>query len=71
VQLYVNQSIEFPVEVVASSSCEEPKTKDNKLFEYNTNAKECAYNFMERMSPHRMHRLTTLGYESIMLRQNP
>lgn len=63
------QSIEFPVEVIVSSKCNiEPKS--GTLFTWKMQAKECVYSFMEKLSPNREHRLTTIGYQSILIREN-
>lgn len=71
------QAIEFDVEVVFSPEaqtiefCKNIKftTKDNKEFIYEIPRRECVYNFMEKNEPHREHRLTTIGFEQIIIRK--
>lgn len=39
------------------------------VFEFPMNPGRCVYAFMEVMPPHRVHRLTTLGYDKILIRE--
>jgi len=66
------QEIIFPVAVEASSldECKMQPSKDGQTFRYEMPRKECVFNFMEKAAPHREHRLTTFGYESILIRDN-
>jgi len=45
------------------------ETTDNKSFKFKMPRRECVYNFMEIAEPHREHRLDTIGYEEIPLRE--
>lgn len=66
------QQIEFPVQVVVNPDpgCEIPKPVDKKTFRFPMRKQECVYNFMEINPPHKEHRLTTVGYESILIRED-
>lgn len=63
------QAIRFPVDVITSPDpdCDLP-TKTGKYFEYPIKKGRCVYAFMEKKSPHRVHRLTTFGYEQLLIR---
>ena len=65
------QEIEFVNEVITSdkAKCKGLTTKDNKKFRYKTQARNCVYRFMEKASG-KMHRLTTIGYQEILIREN-
>lgn len=60
------QKIVFPEEVLASSKCALPK-KQGKEFVFPLSVGECVYAFKEKNGT-RLHRLTTLGYEEILIR---
>jgi len=66
------QEISFPAEVLTSdkSRCDKMTTKDNKLFRYKCNNRQCVYTFMERSKAGRMHRHTTICYEELLLRED-
>jgi len=55
------------VEVHPTNSCDLGKNK-GKVFEYITNRGECVYAFRGIISK-KIHRLTTLGYEKILIRE--
>lgn len=66
------QRIIFPVEVYAESirpECKMPEPKDLKNYEFKMPPKSCQVVFMEKASPHRTHRLTTLGYERVVIKE--
>lgn len=62
------QAIKFPKEVFASpdASCPLPKTKGD-YFEFPIQKGKCVYAFMTKEKE--IHRLTTLGYEQILIRK--
>jgi len=62
------QAIKFPKEVTASpdASCPLPKTKGD-YFEFPIQKGKCVYAFMAKEKE--IHRLTTLGYEQILIRK--
>lgn len=62
------QAIKFPKEVYASpdTSCPLPKTKGD-YFEFPIQKGKCVYAFMTKEKE--IHRLTTLGYEQILIRK--
>lgn len=64
------QQIQFPVPVLTSqkASCPPPKSTDGKLFQFEMPGKECFFVFMEAGTSSRIHRLTTVGYESILIK---
>lgn len=68
------QFIEFkvPVRTSPSSNCPMPGSVDGKgmRFEFPIVRGECVYAFMEQGGAHRIHRLTTIGYESVLLRED-
>lgn len=68
------QQITFPVEVVAAptGACPMPEPSDGRTFQFSMAPRECVYAFVEVAPPgkQRRHRLTTLGYQSILIRQN-
>lgn len=62
------QRIEFAKEVVtATSACGKLTSVDGKVFEFPLVKGQCVYAFKEKESG-KFHRLTALGYESILLR---
>lgn len=73
----LEQSIEFPGEVVfmpekaTRKECKEIiyKIQEKKKIIYNTPNRECTYIFIEVKEPHREHRLNTIGYEQILIRE--
>ena len=56
------------VSVVRKDGCAEMKTKDDKVFTWKTSLKECPYPFVDDKTG-QVHRLTTIGYESIFIRK--
>lgn len=64
------QRIEFAEDVVFSpdKDCEIPASKDNKVFEFPLRVGYCIYAFMTKKGEAKVHRLTTIGYEDIILR---
>lgn len=63
------QRIEFDVEVDSgNSSCGKLGSASGKSFEFPLVKGQCVYAFRERSGERRFHRLVTLGYESILLR---
>lgn len=70
----LKQMIEFPVEVVISGNnkrCTELVSGDKKQFIFDISMGDCVYNIMEILPPNREHRLTTKGYQQIILRELP
>ena len=71
------QSIKFQNEVVFSpeaslrKKCREIdyKTEDNKEFIFKMPNRECTYNFISLRDSEKKHRLTTIGYEAILIRE--
>lgn len=65
----LHQVISFPVvvKVNPSSGCSLGKT-EGKTFKFNMARGRCVYAFGEKEGAKRVHRLTTLGYESILIR---
>lgn len=63
------QSITFKSEMVVSPSigCELPKSKGRR-FEFPIKRGRCVYAFMTVAEPHEINRLTTFGYEDILIR---
>ncbi len=64
------QGMDFTVPVVVSGSCAVPGANDEMIFRYSMPSRECVYEFMEKAEPHRTHRLTTIGYQSVLVREN-
>lgn len=66
------EEIKFPVAVIINPGigCPMNRPEDLMTYRFNTPPKECVFNFMEVAEPHRQHRLTTVGYESILIRNN-
>lgn len=64
------EEIIFPVEVFVSptDACPMPLPADSKTFLFPMPAHECVYNFLEKTGANRQHRLTTVGYESVLVR---
>lgn len=61
-----------PVYVQAGTidpSCVIEQAKDLKIYEFKIPPKRCTFIFMEKAEPHRTHRMTTLGYERIIVRE--
>ncbi len=58
-----------PMEVVPPEGCGLPISDDQKTFEFPMNAGRCVYAFLEYEGNHRIHRLTTLGYDKILIRE--
>jgi len=65
------QRIKFgvPVTVSKQSTCEPLDSGDGKRFDFPISAGRCVYAFMEASGERRKHRLTTLGYEQILIRE--
>lgn len=66
------ESITFPgpVEFAApKGACALPLSKDGLTYVFALSLGECVYAFMERAPEHRIHRLTTIGYQSILIRE--
>lgn len=66
------QEIIFPEETIVNPApgCEMPRPADLKTYRFNMSARECVFNFMEKKKPNREHRLSTIGYEAVLLRKN-
>jgi len=68
------QSIEFDNDVIMSDSgdynCKLENVKTGKRFEFKVKKGRCVYTFMEQSSENKMHRMSTLGYEDVILREN-
>lgn len=64
------QKIEFDVEVILSpdGQCSVGAEKGS-VFEFPMPSGDCVFLFRETKSPHREFKLTTLGYQSILIRQ--
>ena len=65
------QRITFPVPVdtSAEATCGKMESEDGKAFEFPISKGRCVFAFRERDGARRIHRLTTLGYEKIMIRE--
>lgn len=65
----LKQVITFPVvvQVKPAANCSLGKV-EGKVFKFNIAGGRCVYAFMEKGGARRVHRLTTLGYESILIR---
>lgn len=65
------QLIQFDTEVEVSpdSECDTMDKKRGMLFSFDMPRGRCVYAFREVKLPHRIHRLTTFGYESILIRE--
>jgi hypothetical protein len=65
----------FAPEVVLSTKtldrCKIDSPADKRHFTFQVKPKECIYDFMETKVPYRRHRLTTIGYEAVPIRNNP
>ena len=62
--------IVFPVEVeAANNDCITPESTDQKTFRIYMPTGRCIYVFRELTGERRYHRLTTIGYESILVRK--
>lgn len=66
------QEISFSVEVIANppENCPLPRPQDLKTYRFAIPKGQCTFNFMEKSGEHREHRLTTLGYEGILIRED-
>lgn len=70
------QSIIFNVKVVVSPEASvrqecrniDIKSDDGKIYFYKIPNRVCVYNFMEILKPYREHRLNTIGYEEIRIK---
>jgi hypothetical protein len=66
------QKIKFQVPVnfePGNEVCKLAESKDGKEFEFRMPAKQCQFFFMEKSEPHRLHRISTLGYEQTVIRE--
>ena len=65
------QSIEFTEDMLVDPDpeCRGPKGQGRK-FEFQLPEGKCVYLFVEKSEPHREHRLTTFGYEQILIRED-
>lgn len=65
------QSISFAVEVLTSpdKGCDLPSER-GMIFEFPIKKGKCSYAFIETKAPHREHRMTTFGYEKILIRED-
>lgn len=59
-----------PVDVRPDKGCELPMPDDRMTFVFPLAKKKCVYAFVTWANPKRIHRLVTLGYESILIRGN-
>jgi len=59
---------EKPVMVSPDPGCELPAAANNIAFRFPIQKGICVYLFVEIDNPHRAHRLTTIGYEEILIR---
>jgi len=70
------QEISFPEEVAYSPDPNCPlnltrdSARDGKTFRFPLVRGECVYAFIEKNSKRRIHRLTTLGYDQVLIRGN-
>lgn len=66
------EQIEFPTKVIVNPdpNCPIKRPADLMTYRFTMSPRECVFNFMEIAIPHREHRLTTLGYQEILLRNN-
>jgi hypothetical protein len=66
------QEIYFAVDTIANppEGCEIPRPADLKTYRFTMPKGQCVLNFMEKGGDHREHRLTTLGYEGILIRED-
>jgi hypothetical protein len=65
------QQIEFPVKVVvaAEAGCQKLESADRQTFQFPISRGRCVYRF-EEIDGKRQARLTSVGYESILLRKD-
>jgi hypothetical protein len=65
------QEIEFESPVVFSppTNCSKNISGNDRSFRFEMSPRECVYNFIERAEPHREHRLTSIGYEQILMKE--
>jgi hypothetical protein len=66
------QKIRFPVPVLVqggNADCKIPEPPNGLEFEFKTPLRQCLFMFMEKQSPHRTHRMMTLGYEAQVIRE--
>lgn len=67
------QRIKFPSDIemaTTTTKCKIQLPVGNHL-EWNIRPGICVYNFIEINEPHRFHRMTTIGYEEILVRGEP
>lgn len=66
------ESIEFdaPVRVRPDPECPIPDSANKKTFVFPLPPKACVFAFREIDPPNRVHRLTTLGYDGILIRED-
>lgn len=65
------QRVEFPVKVVvaAEAGCQKLEAADRQMFQFPISRGRCVYRF-EEIEGKRQARITTLGYESVLLRKD-
>ena len=53
-----------------NKECKPLTSKDDKIFRYNMPGRQCVYRFLAKAAgPEKWHRITTLGYEKILIRE--
>lgn len=65
------EEIRFEVEVFVSpveQECQTFLSNSGNIFKYNIPENECVYLFVEKQKPHRKHKLSTIGYQDVLLR---
>jgi hypothetical protein len=65
------QKIQFAVPVIVqggSKDCVIAEPKDFMTYEFRTPPKQCLFVFIEKQKPNRTHRMMTLGFEGVVLR---
>ena len=64
------QEIKFSEEVIVAieNVCIELTSKDNKTFRFKMPERECTFRFVTKNGEEKWHRLTTVGYEMILVR---
>lgn len=66
------QEIKFaqPVIVAEKNVCIILKSKDDLTFRFKMPKGRCTFRFVNKTGPEKWHRLTTIGYEKILIREN-
>jgi len=70
VGLYQEIVFFYPVEISQINKCPIPESQDKKIWKLNLNLGECVYLFKETaFGTAKFHKLTTVGYEGILIRK--